>query len=324
MSNTGSTAESGVARRQHTVSKGILRQFTDPLTGQLESFHLEFEYPSLKYPKEVGYVWNFVEHEPSATEQRWKTTEDRLPALYSALNDRTLLEKPDMVRLAKEVIALHVVRSLTRREVQEIVALRAREDLLGELRQNPQGLALAFLRRTKLYPAGSEALEEQAQWDANRALTTLNAPEFWHSRLMANIDELNALLSRTSIQVFEAGSGSGEFMIADDPAPTMMAGYFGLGPLTGVSYDKTTTIALPVSPRFAIALIEQPEWHQATPEVVHFLNCVQLSNAKERVFYNPHSNLRSLAERAPAARRARPPGLGPSLISLDPTESPST
>ncbi len=319
MSDTGAAGQLEVARRQHTVSKGILRQFTDPSTGQLESFYLEYEYPAPKYPKEVGYVWNFVEHEPAATEQRWQTTEVRLPSLYAVLADQTLLDKPDMVQLAKEVIALHVVMSLTRRAVHEIVALRAREDLLRELRQNQQDLAPSFLRRTGLHPAGPEALEEQAQWDADRAVASLDTPAFWHSRLMANVDELNALLSRTSIQVFEAVRGFGEFLIADDPAPTMMAGYLGLGPLTGVSYGKTTTIALPVSPRFAIALIEKPEWHEATPEEVHFLNCVQLSNAKERVFYDPRSNLRSLAERAPAARRARPPGLGPSLINLDPT-----
>jgi len=135
---------------------------------------------------------------------------------------------------------------------------------------------------------------------------------------MANIGELNVFLTQTSIQVFEIREGSGEFMIGDDPAPTLMAGYLGLGPLTGVSYDKTTTIALPVSPKFAIALIQEPEWHVATPEVIHFLNCVQLSNAKDRVFYNPNSGLRSLVERAPEARRARREGLGPSLISLDP------
>jgi hypothetical protein len=319
--NAGDTPEQGVPRRQHTVSQGILRQFTDSLTGQLEAFHLVHEKPYPKYPVQVGFVWNFVDYEQSVTEQKWQTTEARFPALFTALNDRTLLEKPDMVQLAKEVIALHVVRSLTRRAVHEVVALRAREDLLRDLRQNPQDLALAFLRRTKLYPAGPEALEAQAQMDADRAVANLDTPAFWHSRLMANIDELNLFLSHTSIQVFEAGDGCGEFMIADDPAPPLMAGYLGLGPLSGVSYDKTTTIALPVSPRFTIALIEQPEWQQATPEVVHFLNCVQLSNAKERVFYNPHSSLRSMAGRAPSARRARPAGLGPSLISLVKTHS---
>lgn len=252
-----------------------------------------------------------------ATEQRWQTTEDRLPSMYASLSDRTLLDQPDMVQLAKEVIALHVVRSLTRRAVHEVVVPRAREDLLRDLRQIPQDLSLAFLRRTKLYLAGPEALETQAQWVADRAVLALDTPEFWQSRLMANIDELNVLLSRTNIQVFEAGEGSGEFMIADDPAPTMMAGHSGLGPLAGVSYDRTTTIALPVSPKYAIALIEQPEWRDADSRTVHFLNCVQLSYAKERIFYSPLSGLRSLAERAPAARHARPEGPGPTLITLD-------
>jgi hypothetical protein len=65
------------------------------------------------------------------------------------------------------------------------------------------------------------------------------------------------------------------------------------------------------------AIIEQPEWRIADSTIVHFLNCVQLSYAKERIFYKPLSGLHALAERAPAARLARPEGLGPSLIGLD-------
>ncbi|MGC1239216.1 MAG: DUF4238 domain-containing protein [Acidimicrobiales bacterium] len=311
-------ADKNIPRRQHTVSQGILRQFTEPTTGQLESYNLIDGKAHRKYPVQVGFVWNFVEHEPTATEKRWQGTEVRLPSLYAALSDGTLLDQPDMIELAKEVIALHVVRSLTRRAVHEVVVPRAREDLVRELRHNPEAFALAFLRRTGFHAAGSEALEAQVQWEADRALHALDTPEFWQARLMANIDELNALLSRTSIQVFEAGVGSGEFLIADDPAPTMMAGHRGLGPLAGVSYARTTTIALPVSPKYAIALIEQPEWREADSRTVHFLNCVQLSYAKERVFYSPLSGLRALAQRAPAARLVRPEGLGPLLITLDP------
>ena len=90
-------------------------------------------------------MWDFVEHEVTATEQKWKDTEDQIPALYGALTDRTLLKRPEFLQAAKEVIALHVVRSLTRRSVHEIAVPRARDDLLRALRRNPNALALGFL-----------------------------------------------------------------------------------------------------------------------------------------------------------------------------------
>jgi hypothetical protein len=259
---------------------------------------------------------DFVTHAPTATEQRWQATENRLPEFYSALADGTLLDNADTVGLAKEIIALHVVRSITRRAVHELVIERAHAGVVSDLLANPQALTIAFLRRTSLYPAGPQALQEQAEWDADRAVEALDSAAFWQERLMANIDELNSFMAPMSIQVFEVTNPSIEFLIADDPAPTLMAGFFGLGPLAGVTYENATTIAMPVSPNFAVALISNPDWQIATQETVHFLNRVQLSYADQRVFYNPTGSLRALAEVAPAARRARIGNAGPTLIDL--------
>src|ERR1700733_10715565 len=73
-------ADQNIPRRQHTVSQGILRRFTEPTTGQLESYNLIHGKAHRKYPVQVGFVWNFVEHEPTATEKRWQGTEVRLPS----------------------------------------------------------------------------------------------------------------------------------------------------------------------------------------------------------------------------------------------------
>ncbi len=311
-----SAPKSGDPRRQHTVSQGILRRFTDPSTRQLELYDLKFEKHYLKFPSQVGFALDFVKHDPVETEQSWPSVEDELPAFYEALENRSLLDSAETIDLAKRIIALHVVRSLTRWAVHEVVIERARDGVVRSLLEKPQILEIAFRRSTGFYSAGPDSIRQQAERGADAAVESLNDHKFWQSRLMANIEELNNFLLPRSIQVLEVCDESNEFLIGDDPAPTLMDGYVGLGPLAGVTYANTTSIALPVSPRFAIALKDEPEWIVATPEIVHFLNRVELSYAQRRVFYNPNSSLRPLAQRASAARGERNPALGPTLISI--------
>lgn len=306
-------------RKQHTVSRGILRKFTDPKTRLLETYDLVFDKPYPRSTGQVGFVIDYVKHLPVETEARWQSVENDLPRFYKSLEDKTLLDSDETIDLAKRVIALHVVRSLTRKLLQEEVIERARVGVIRDLAFKQKELEIAFHRGTGgLYSAGPEALEIQAERTAAIAVAALADDQFWQSRLMANINELEDWLAPRSIQVLEITDGASEFLIADDPAPTLAYGYTGLGPLSGVSYDKTNSISLPVTPHFAIALIDKPEWRTATPDVVYFLNCVELSYAKRRVFYNPNSPLRELAHRAVAARNVRPESLGPTLISLDP------
>lgn len=310
-----------VPRRQHTVSQGILRKFTDLSTGQLETYDLTFEKHYQRFPSQVGFVTDFVKHEPTETEQRWQSVEDGFPTFYSALLNKTLLDQAETIDLAKRIIALHVVRSFTRFSLHEVVIERARDGVVRSLLEKPQDLEIAFRRSTGLYSAGPDSIRQQAERGADAAVKSLDNHVFWQSRLMANIEELNDFLLPKSIQVLEICDESNEFLIADDPSPTLMAGSLGLGPLAGVSYANTTTIALPVSPRFAIALIDEPEWLVATAEVVHYLNRVELSYARQRVFYRPNGSLRVLAQKAPAARSGRTVALGPTLITLDSPKS---
>jgi hypothetical protein len=311
-------------QKQHTVTKGVLRKFTDPSSRRLESFDLLYDRPWLKFPSEVGYVLNFVASDPLAAEEKWRRSEDRVPAIVGALEDRTLLDRADLVELSKELIALHAVRSITRVRIHEHVARSSRGHLIESLMREPRRLAASFRARTGLYAEGAPlprrvagALIAQAEWEADRAMEEIGEAAFFQERVMINYDELVALLDQASVQVVEAQDGAGQFLISDDPAPSMKVGEIGLGPLGGIPYPEATTIGLPVTPSHVIALADSPSWEIADAGAVSFLNRVQLSIADRRVFYRPDSGLRDSAHRAIEARNKRPRWRGPHLIDSD-------
>ncbi len=303
-----------VPRRQHTVTQAVLRHFTDPATNELEVFNLTTESFRQRPTRSVGFVWDFVEHDPVAAEGVWGVVEDDLPLLYSALDDGTLPHDPAAIQVAIDLLALHDVRSLTRKQIHEVVIQRSETELLDWVMEQREYLSERFFERRGFYPAGDELFAEQAQIEVQIAREQFINPEFFQERLMSNFEEARRMLSNFSVEVLVAGDV--EFMISDDPAVRIKHGYRGLGPLTGVAWDKTNALVMPVSPKFAISMAPAARMHDPDDAMAAFINRVQLSYAHDRVFYNPNSGLRSFAERAPTARRNRPPGLGPSLIEL--------
>lgn len=195
-----------------------------------------------------------------------------------------------------------------------MVLERSKTALFNELMSDPKSLSQRFFERMGYHATGSGLLADQALFDVSRIVINLAEPEFFQWRVTQNLDETIDHLKSTNIEVMKVTPGVGELMIADDPAAMMKHGYAGVGPLTGVSWAEANTAWLPLSPTFAIALNDTPKWGMIDARGVHLLNCVQLSVARDRVFYRPSSGLRGIATRAMKARAARPAGLGPSLI----------
>jgi hypothetical protein len=126
--------------------------------------------------------------------------------------------------------------------------------------------------------------------------------QFFQERIEANVDDLVSFIARTNVQVLEASAASLGFLIADDPAPSLKKGHKGLGPLGGAPWGEATTIMMPVSPRFAIALADSAEWIELDDQQTMFVNMIELAYAHEKVFYIPEGPLREVAEEAAKIR----------------------
>ena len=255
-------------RKQHTVSRTILRRFVDDTSGFLESFDLLHGSSNARSPGAVGFIPDFLAHDPSSAEERWQEIEDSVPLIYSAIENRMLLENDELLSLAKDAVALHVVRSWTRLDVGLAVLSRSKDKLISELLRDPAWLAARFIERTRFHPAGHEALLEQARHEANMYAEVAITESFKQWRIMENLEQARAFLRPAGVEVIETALDAGEFMISDNPAVQMKPGWRELGPLSGVSWPETDLVVLPLSPTFTlrIAMRGENRWVIANEE----------------------------------------------------------
>jgi hypothetical protein len=283
--------------KQHTLTKAILERFVDPATRHVEVFELRDGSTHPAAPRDVGFVKYFIRVDPAAAERRWQEVEGRLPQVFAALDDRTLLDQPHVVELAKRCLALHAARSLTFREVHKISKERGMQETFKVLMQSPEDLDAAFYQRTGLYPAGLGARELEARRQVEEAADQLLGDgRYFNDRVEANLGRVMELLSSAVVEVVYAAEGAGEFLIADDPALALRKDRFGVGPLGGVPWQEADTIAMPLGPRHIIAAAQVATWHEFDTAKVRRCNEISLANAHQRVFYRPNSGAREVVQ----------------------------
>lgn len=298
-------------QRQHVVSRVVLRRWT--VDRLLERMDLATLTVARVGPKGFGVVNDFVESEPEEAEARWGEVEQRLPDVFEALDRGTLLGDADLVEVAKSCLALHAARSHTMREVSSRALARGIEDLGVDLARDPDELARGFKFRTGLDPAGPQALQEELEWRLKIAATAvLDNGATFRSRILENLVLLEAKFAGAGLEVFAADQGAGEFLIADDPTPTIMRHHPSTGPLGGVPWGKADAFLMPMGPRHTVAIGPKDDAQVVGRGIVDRCNRYQLNNACEQVAYRPGSGLRpwieSLAKgQAQDSHKALPP-----------------
>lgn len=104
----------------HTVTRCLLARYTDPSTGKLKAFYLPRRREFDKPPSAVGRVEGFIKHKPQEHESFWSTeVEVFLPAAFAAVDNGSVLDHPNHVKVLKDCIALHWARSKTYKESHE-------------------------------------------------------------------------------------------------------------------------------------------------------------------------------------------------------------
>ena len=122
---TASSATAPTIPKQHVISQGVLRRFTellDPRAGkQLASCNILRGTTKLVGTGGVGFIRNFVKIGSAATELVWKRVEDTLTEAITAAEQSKLSSDPRLVGVLRDAIALHYVRNPQVREVHDAV-----------------------------------------------------------------------------------------------------------------------------------------------------------------------------------------------------------
>lgn len=146
---------------QHTVTEHLLTRFTDLSSGKLKAYYLPRRREYDNSPSRVGRVYRYIQHDPQTHEDYWNTeVENHLPTAFATVDDGTVLDHPDLVKVLKGCIALHWARSAAYKKAHEKLLASVTEQQKHQWLENfkPE-LERAYYLRYGLYPAGTEALK---------------------------------------------------------------------------------------------------------------------------------------------------------------------
>lgn len=301
-------------RRQHLVSQVIVDRFSDQ--RNVVRFQLDPEKIQRRTPATCMYMPDFISAAPAEAEKRWSAVESLLPEALAAVEDGSILTRPDRVAVLKDCLAVHIARSKamawTRQRSLQLAAAQLKVEMMTK---QPRWLLQRFQRRYGIVGAGFQALEIAADDFIKSAAPVVNTPESFWSSVQELYDYCKSFFATQSLEVVTPESGAGEFLIGDFPAVPLQKGVQLIGgPRGGVPVDRAATVAMPVGPNHTIALGPAQRSEPISAAYVDQVNRVQVVNAFHEVCFRPGASLegfvrasRQLLTPAPSAEPLRTP-----------------
>ena len=209
-----------VPRNQHVVSRVVLKAFAP--RGLIVRRDLRLGQEKPKSTKVVARQRDFVRPEfARSIEGRWSKTETRVPEATKAVLNGTMFDRPDLVNVLYETIALHLVRSTAYQNVhQATVRVLLEENRAALHRTAPDFLDQWYHARCGLISTGREARDLLLDDLFSSFTEASESGELFAERLEEFYDSILPLLKGKGLEIGIAPAGH-EFLIGDIPALTL-------------------------------------------------------------------------------------------------------
>ncbi|MER5775490.1 DUF4238 domain-containing protein [Streptomyces sp. NPDC002039] len=292
-------------RRQHLVSKVLLKRFTAPGTGgqgpQLYPYDLDHPHQvhKLKGPAGCGWVEDFVPFASGSLESVWARTEQHLPRAFAALDAGRLFEEPEHHPVLRDLIALHWVRSHFYRNTFDRIYTDSRAQRRQWFLTTGQDLIkAAALQELGLHLTGLQGLQH--------VVDELQRPtdELYESGALLRIQmedmfyKVREHIATAALEIHTPATG--ELLIGDTPAQTIRKD--GDSRVYGMAIGDATTMVIPLGPKHLLTLgrhhAQGISWDQGRD----FMNRLQILAARRHVFYRPRSGLEHTVRKTLPAR----------------------
>ncbi|GAA1035731.1 hypothetical protein GCM10009557_44480 [Virgisporangium ochraceum] len=300
-------------QRQHVVSQATLREFTGSWPGRsgrlLASMNLDFPNASPRPAgtSKSGFVPDFLRYASRSAEQVWQETETRLPAATRAAADGSLFGRPDLVKVIRDAIALHFVRSHQTSMMHEGAWSTVRRQARDQWLCNEQVLEQAFLKKYGLHlPSRSRGALELMADELLRPMDALfESGALLRIRIEHLFAEAKRIADGTGLEI--ARPIVGEFLIGDTPALAVRIGHDGIGPTGGVPLGDADQVVFPLGPHLLASLGPRNAYGAIPAQLVDAFNGLQVRAAQRHVYFRPGSGLERTVRRAARRRSGAEP-----------------
>jgi hypothetical protein len=200
----------------------LLRRFTAAPGNHLLVFDLVVGRERESSPRSVAFVKDLIRIDADIAETTWGKVEALLPKAFDALDDASLLDRPELVAVVKDCIALHWARSKMMQQVSERAWNNAKLKSTERLFDDEEELARIFRDRYGLHPAGSGGLLAVVEDIQVEVRQRLDQQDFFGQQLREVFDDVRELVAGLELQIAEAQDG--ELCIGDAPAQSLRKG----------------------------------------------------------------------------------------------------
>ncbi|TFD68497.1 DUF4238 domain-containing protein [Cryobacterium ruanii] len=255
-----------IVRKQHLISKVLLRRFARP-NGDLLSFDLRYgKHPLTKNVSSIAWRQDFVAHLPNQAERLWESVEAQLPTALTAATDGSMTARDEDV--LKQAIALHFFRRDATKLAFDASLIRSLSRPIADVSTDSVtgsdlGSQESLLRR--------HVVESSAEW------------------FQECIEDLfrrgSKLIQTTELEVLTVSEGE---LLMSDQAVLSFTSDGGAGNLP---FTEAATHLLPIGRQHAIAIAPKSGSVLLEQKFVEQLNRAQIGAAASHVYFHPESGL---------------------------------
>ncbi|MEW2309000.1 DUF4238 domain-containing protein [Streptomyces sp. NPDC006864] len=277
---------------QHVISQVLLKRFAARFgSNGLKLVPFNLDHPDrvhkMASPRQCGKVPHFARFASASLEQVWGKLETRIPDAARAVDRGDVFQHEEHVQTLKDLIALHLVRSLNFRNVHERIFTNVyNETRTALLTDRSDLLRLAVLQRSGLHLSGPQGLATAAAQILSPHLTNFENGADFRARIEHTFAKAKEMISEAGLEILVPAAG--EFLLGDTPALAIQQSENRTR--ISVAIGDSTAIVLPFGPRHL--LVGRTPRHGmdiATAKTVDFLNQLQIEAAQQRVYIRPNS-----------------------------------
>jgi hypothetical protein len=282
---------------QHVVSRAILKGFAAPGSNG-KGWHLvPFDVRRQIAMKPLGLrgcakLIDFLAIASSSAELIWKEVEDRIPEAVAVARDGRLHQSEDLAAVAKDCLALHLVRSIRYMNVHAQAVAASVSGFAGRVVDSHTEVFIREFRDRHggLLPGGRASLEAMVEPYLGNWLELGEKGVIARASIESMFHRVRAAFAPLQLQIWRPPSGK-EFLISDSPCLTLRYRDDGRLVEPHVAIGDANTVAMPIGRDCLLALAPEASDCFLVEEAVDLFNTLQMSSAFDYIYYRPGSHL---------------------------------